>query len=191
MLRFPRVLSLMFHKPMNLIFPIIRNMYQMLTHLFCTWAVWFAKYAYSIIFRAPTDLMFCLMSIGTTTDVSEANLEAFFLNFLQGTQRKFQSHSTGRESNPVLSWILSWVRFTNAKHRTAAFCLRIWNNLYVKGVRLSRSAYLFEYPMCTVRSLLTTGNGDHNLAFYVFKRLGKWLRKIRENKVVPGKTMMA
>jgi len=34
----------MFHKPMNIIFSQFETVCQILTHLFCPWTVWSAKY---------------------------------------------------------------------------------------------------------------------------------------------------
>ena len=104
----------------------------------------------------PT-LRFCLMSIDNTT----CQWSEFWVIFppfptisFEEMSEKFQSQSAGRESNPVLSGILSGVRITNANHGIATFCLCNWNNLDVKGVWLSRSEYLFEYPKYNIRSLL-------------------------------------
>jgi hypothetical protein len=80
------LLALMFHKPINTIFPTIRNIVPNANTLILLVSRLIHKVC--LIFRAPTYLTFRLMSIDTTTGVNEANFEAFFLHFLQGTELK-------------------------------------------------------------------------------------------------------
>jgi hypothetical protein len=62
----------------------------MLTHLFCPWASRLIRKV-CLIFRAPIDLRFCLMSTDTTTDVNKA--WGTFPSFSLSNWTKSFSHS--------------------------------------------------------------------------------------------------